>query len=656
MNAAEYLVTLRDRMSGPATAAEGALAKLEGQIKSGTGSLAGLESKLESAQAKLTAMGKGGGKGSMSEQFDALNKQKKVVADLQAQIGEKKQGLGILKGGLGEFKKLAEDSKSTALSMDKIGEAAQGAGGPVGGIASKLKSIAEGGKAGLIMAIANAVLYLATAAVVAAVALTTFALAMADAARSSRLLSGAAAGSAAGGVELEAVITDIANKSPLARDKIAELGRSMELANLRGRNMQNALEAVATASAAVGDSAGGAFKSIAEKSQFARRFLLTKADLAGTGVAFADVAASLAKSMGISVASATTLIQQGGVSVAKGLEAMNAAVQAKFGKTVAAQMISLSVQFDKMKTNIGRLFDGIDIEPFLRGLSKITSLFAENTVTGRALKALLEKVFTPLFAASESLFPVISAFMRGMVIGALAVAIAFLWVKKQLVEAFGGDSASKIDWIKTAMYAGIIATGLLVLGLVSLIGIMGLVAAVCGSLLLIVSLPFIIPLAFIGLLIYGIYRLVTAIQSIKAPDMKGLGADTIAGLVTGLLSGNGLISMAMTKLGATAMNSFKSMLGIASPSKVFAMYGKHTVEGYVQGVDDNAGAATASVEAMGSGQPGAPEVGDKASGGNVYHIAIDARGADEGMIARIEAAVRSILENEANALPEFATT
>jgi hypothetical protein len=677
-NAEEFLLKLNQDISGPATVAARALTQLEGQIRAEQGALAGLNGSLASARTKLTEMQAAGAAGkaaaiekqilsidSLDEKLTAarakleslgrgtplkvmaplladvqkltatletakaklkeleaggpknagaIAAQKQKIGDLEGKASGKGADIGKLQASLGKFREMSEESKKAGGSLKDLGEAAKGSDGMIGKLANGFEKLKAAGPAAVVVALAVALLAVAAAAIAGAVALTKFALASADASRSSRLLSNAAAGGSMVGAELEAVINDVANTTPLARDRIAEMARSMEVAKLRGRDMQVALQTAATAASAIGDSAASAFTSIAEKSQFARRFLLTKADLAGTGVEFAEVAASIAKTMGISVAAATTLIQRGGVSVSKGLEAMNDAVQKKFGKTVAAQMLSLNTQFSKMKEGLGRLFDGVDIEPFLRGLKLITGLFSEQTVTGAALKTLFSSMFSGLAAASEGIFPIISAFLRGMVIAALTSYIAFLRVRKAIADAFGGDSAGKIDWIMTAMTVGKYAVYGLGVALFALVGIFALLAAVFLPLMFVLSLPFILAAA----VVYGLYKAITmiasaasamfgaivaALSAITGIDLAAVGTNLVKSLANAITAGASLVIAAVTNLGTSAMSALKGILGIASPSKVFTAYGKFTAEGFADGVEDGTPAANETVKQLGAGEP-----------------------------------------------------
>ena len=66
-------------------------------------------------------------------------------------------------------------------------------------------------------------------------------------------------------------------------------------------------------------------------------------------------------------------------------------------------------------------------------------------------------------------------------------------------------------------------------------------------------------------------------------EIAALGRDTVAGLLNGLGSGNAALEAAAKNLGNTLIATFKSLLGIASPSKVFRGFGENVGEGFEQG-------------------------------------------------------------------------
>jgi len=81
-------------------------------------------------------------------------------------------------------------------------------------------------------------------------------------------------------------------------------------------------------------------------------------------------------------------------------------------------------------------------------------------------------------------------------------------------------------------------------------------------------------------------------------DLSGAASAMIDGLVDGITSGASAVISAVTNLAAGAVSAVESALGISSPSKVLAGVGGDTADGFVEGVDDGAAGAQASLTAM----------------------------------------------------------
>ncbi len=606
--AESFLLKLEQQISGPAGAAEGALAKLEAQIAREQQALAGLEGKLGDARSKLEAFaqlnpGGGGAKGVafVDKQREAIRKLEEQIASGKGNIDKLGAGRGFV-GQIGGLKDMAAAAKENEAAFAATS-------GPLGGFISKAQSLTgalgkSGGAVGAAVALAGAVLTVVAAVIGAIVALATFAIYASDAAKSARLLNEAAAGSAAYGEELTAVIADVANKTPLARDRITEMARSLEIAKIAGRDMQVTLEAMATVASAVGDTAAGKIKQIAESSREARRFLLGARDiygefasLSGTGVKAADVYAALAASMGISLSEAQALLVAGKVSLAQGLEALNDAVQGRFAKTISGQMALVSIQMKKLEESISSLFDGIDLGPFTTGLRLITDLFSQNTVSGRMLKLLLETVLQPLIDTSSTVFPIMRAFFQGLVIGAMLVVLGVLLLQKAYRDAFGGETQSSINWVEVALYTGV---GL-VFGMVAAVALL----AAGFVVLAIVSAPLWLPLllgaalmiaVFAGV-IYAVYKVVSFFGSLNLGDAAQNMVNTF---VIGIRTEIGEVANAMKAMGDAAGAALKRALGIASPSRL-ALEAAHNVTstfaGKIEdGTEDTRGAFSKMVD------------------------------------------------------------
>jgi hypothetical protein len=85
-------------------------------------------------------------------------------------------------------------------------------------------------------------------------------------------------------------------------------------------------------------------------------------------------------------------------------------------------------------------------------------------------------------------------------------------------------------------------------------------------------------------LVKAVPEMVKGLQK-AAPQLLQAGKDLITGLAQGILKdGPKLIGEAMKGIGNAAIDTFKSLLGIASPSKVFKEFGKNILQGLVGGL------------------------------------------------------------------------
>lgn len=98
---------------------------------------------------------------------------------------------------------------------------------------------------------------------------------------------------------------------------------------------------------------------------------------------------------------------------------------------------------------------------------------------------------------------------------------------------------------------------------------------------------------------------VSAMQSILAgmmsavltfpSKMASMGTQIVQGLANGIRNAGGQVATALKGVIDSAVNKAKSLLGIASPSKVFMAFGKYVIEGLVIGIDRNAHQAVQSI-------------------------------------------------------------
>jgi hypothetical protein len=117
-------------------------------------------------------------------------------------------------------------------------------------------------------------------------------------------------------------------------------------------------------------------------------------------------------------------------------------------------------------------------------------------------------------------------------------------------------------------------------------------------------------------------------------SLSQFGIDLITGLAQGIAGAGGAVLQAITGVVTGAIGAAKSLLGIASPSKVFAEIGGQTSEGMAGGVDEGAGQVQASFGEMvappavpAAAAPGAAAAPVAAAGGgSTFYVTVQGGG------------------------------
>lgn len=560
---------------------------------------------------------------------------KSAKDELKAKINAEKDALGgaqlaALKSGesLDKFTKAA---KSAAAAQDGAKQAAAGLAGPVAEASGKVDGFGKSASAAssasgqfkvAAAALIGIVLAVAAAVGSAFVALGRFVLEGANAARSANLLREATTGSAANAAALGSQIDLLATKVSLSREALNELGNGLAKSGVQGKTLVDTLNAVAGASAAIGADAGSKIQALVEAGRLSQRFSVTREQLVGSGLNFEDVAGALAREMKVGMGEARAALAEGRVGLESGAKALRDAVEKKFGEINARKMLDLNVQAQKLRERFAKLTEGVKLEPLLRGLEKLSMLFDTSTVSGAALKQIVTVVGSGLSSAFLKVVPIAAQLFKGLIIGGLTVIVAILKLRKAFSDTFGDVSLFKgIDGLGIALKAGELAATSIAVAL-------GIVAA---------------GLAFVALQTMGAVSAVQAVaayftqayEKISAMSWSEIGMQLVQGFVTGITgAGPGAIS-AVLNLATSAKNALKGALGIASPSKVFAGYGKNTSEGFAQGVDDGGAEVDAAVGSMVStpaAAPGGSSGGGGGKGGTTINVTINAQGATEGAV------------------------
>jgi hypothetical protein len=484
--------------------------------------------------------------------------------------------------------------------------------GPVGGLVKDAKALGEafaGNKWAMaavgIVAVTGAVIALGKAMLSAASDAALYVLRIADAGRNTRLLNQAA--DIAGGThsQLGGIIKQVAEgPTTVAKSRIGEMARELRILRLDSRQTQLAVSAMATAESALGQGASGAIKGIAEQSKEARRFVLGARDmygeytaLKGTGLGKRDVFAQLAKGLGVSLREAEDRFRRGGVTIRQGLEAIEAATKAKFGGVVEQQMLSLDNQFGRLKEDIGGLFAGVNITPFLTGLKKITGIFSDATAGGRATRVTITAALDELAAKAAKVFPYVESFLYGFGAGALQVYNESI---KPLIDGLSTDIEG--GGIEGSFNAGEAAAKSLAKTLAGVLETMisiGSAASKVGTFLS--TFNPVVQKGSGAARLEGIKNyLAGGSQGPDASKAVDAGKLLAAGIAQGIRLGSPEAEAAMKFLSDRTMGAFTQANQIKSPSKRYEKQAVHIPEGAARGVERGTPMVQRAIDDMGA--------------------------------------------------------
>lgn len=255
----------------------------------------------------------------------------------------------------------------------------------------------------------------------------------------------------------------------------------------------------------------------------------------------------------------------------------------KLGGIVEKQMRGLDAQSQRASESVSKIFGGLNIDPVLDAVDKLVGLLDESSASGRALHFLFNQLFQPLIDNSVDAAVAFEALVLKLEIAAVK---AYIAVKKNwqgIKDEFKGlnDTLTALSPVFDTLLWPVRAAG----------AVLGAAASAFVSLGLVVGKTW---LSILGI--------------ITGSDLFQMGVDLLAGLARGITSAAGAVKDAVHNAVTGAIDKAKSLLGIASPSKVFAEIGGYTAEGFTQGVDDGAGDAQSALANMVS-PPSASDIG-----------------------------------------------
>lgn len=570
----KFQIALIDAVSKPGKEMASAVQKLKLQLSEA-------EKQVRKTEAELAKLGKG-------KNVD-LNQYKQLTAQLAQQKGTVSQLRGNVLGATSAMRDQAATSASSAASLAALGTAATAAAAAVVAMGVALGAAAIGGM--------------------------SLAISASEAKNDTLDALEAFQGSAEAADSTYKSILGITDRVAISLKRGQELAIELSAAGLTsGAALTSAVESIGQVESVLGAGAGGKIQALIEKSLAGGEFKLESRALQGTGVS----TAMIAEQLGITPKQLEAQIKAGQISAEKGVDALTKAVNSKFGALAGKQVLDFGAQMQKLKDNIIGIFADVDTGGFLTSLKDVLSVFDASTTSGAALREVLTGVFNGLFKVVEAVAPFVKAFLKGMIIIALQIYIAFKPLIKTIRDAFGGDNTAAVEG-----FAGVFSR--------------------FGEFLA-QYLPFVVSFAqtLIGFLVPAfklLWSVISPILTIVGAVITALGAisSVIQGfvlqamtfgvqIVTGLL--DGIKSMASAPVDAikgiasSALNAFKGVFGIASPSKVMAQMGGHMMGGLEQGIDKNASAPEAALTE--SVAPPALGGGGAGSGGRSVVLNVEA--------------------------------
>lgn len=416
----------------------------------------------------------------------------------------------------------------------------------------------------------------------------TMGLGFADSARSTRLLNEAA--DVAGGThkQLGGIIEDVRRRSDVGRERLGELARELRILRFDSRQTQVTLSAMATAESTLGSSASAGVQAIAQQSQAMRRFALGARNAYGEfeslrkiGLTKGDVFRELATASGRSIGDIQRSVSLGQISVTKGMTAIDAALRRKFGSTAQAQALSIGSQFRRFREDFEGLFSGSDMEPLLVGLKSISSIFSQDTASGRDFKEITTRLLKDVGDAIVKLTPDVKEFFLSLGAGAAGP---------------GGLAESIRGWITDAKEFGAtlkdVATAIKdIAGVAKAVG--GAIGSVKGLVTVTADDKELARINKLG-----------RIDDQLMQQGKVNGQALTAGIAAGIDAGSGAAVLSITGLSEKLKAAFKTDNEIKSPSRVYARESAQIPAGVGVGVQRGTPAAVEAVVGMSSAMQG----------------------------------------------------
>lgn len=338
--------------------------------------------------------------------------------------------------------------------------------------------------------------------------------------------------------ELLGFMDRLANKTEFTDGALKGFASSLVRAGYSGEQFDRALAATLDLAAMSQDKMAGAAEAIGLLSKIQLKGGISERELVGAKIDVAGFYKRVAADTGIGIKEVEKQIQAGKVSVSVLREALYAEITKKTGKDLGGLGLSMSdtylAQLEKTKDIIPNLFEELErtggLEKISDGLGRLVEGFAPGSPAGTKIV--------------NGLTDMINRF------GDLVSAIDF--------DVWAGRISRAMD-----LFSGLVEVG----------------AAVAGE----------IGMLFDKFSLFGealgesLYETVEYVGKFFDAAWN-IGAAVWQGLKDSLANGVKFVTEGVSNLGSAITDKFKSILGIRSPSQVFANFGLMTAAGFEMGI------------------------------------------------------------------------
>jgi hypothetical protein len=377
------------------------------------------------------------------------------------------------------------------------------------------------------------------------------------------------------GAETLGMLDELGDKIGQTREQLAPLARGFMTMGITGKEQLEGLTTAAAAANAMVAGGADAFTKLygqinaaaATGSKLTIPYKKLDTQLREMGLNVGD----LAGQMGMSTDKLQAGLKAGTISASALGTALTDAASSKGAGPLQRAANSLTSVWAKFKENIDKIFESIDVGPFLEQVKSLFDIFGQGPASGQALKAGIGGFFKQVFETATKVVPMVKHFLLDLVIwglkGYIALKPIVTWFqdlrKNQTVMAIMTQAFEGLK-IAVEVVAGVIAAVV-----VLFLGLAAVGTAVGASLWALAG----IVIGFVTDTIVKLGEWVT--------EAENAGTDFVKGLIDGITSGAAGVVDAVTGLAGKAKDAFTDFLGIKSPSKVMFEAGDVGVAGGV---------------------------------------------------------------------------